>query len=316
MRKPPALEIVIPLAAAASILFILPQKSAYLDTALAGLNWIESHAVEVTGGGSVYPNVPDEPDSPTTDISLYHGQPGRVHAFLQAAMASEDPKWEAAARRSLDGLEEGLAQFAETGYRDAGLYTGLAGVAAACFQASRVLPDGEHYLDRGLALADTIASWSRPVDGGTTWTGVTDMISGAAGSGLLLFEAFEMGGHRAHLDRALAAARWLLDVTSTGRSLTQAVSTTRTSPTVPPEWLSSSGERPGTQQPPIWMRMPSGSRPPGRQGSRGWKPTVKRRGVWSSITRVTVWACNTTAGAMVRPAQDASGCRRVSWHQP
>jgi len=40
------------------------------------------------------------------------------------------------------------------------------------------------------------------------------MISGAAGSGLLLFEAFEMGGHRAHLDRALAAARWLLDVAS------------------------------------------------------------------------------------------------------
>jgi len=212
MRKPPALEIIIPLMAAASIIFVLPKKSAYLDTALAGLAWIESHAVEADNGGSLHPNVPDEAGSPLTDISLYHGQPGRVHAFLQAAMASEDPKWEAAARRALDGLDEGLAAFAETGYRDAGLYTGLAGIAAAFFQAARVLPDGERYLERGLTLADTIVSWSSRAGEGATWTGVTDLISGAAGTGLLLLEAFEMGGRRAHLDAAMHAALWLLTI--------------------------------------------------------------------------------------------------------
>ena len=211
MRKPPILQIVIPVVAAASILWILPTKSAYLDTAMAGLNWIESHAVEETEGASLYPNVPDESDSLLRDTSLYHGQAGRIHALLQAAVATRDPKWEAAARRALGGLDECLARIAPIGYRDAGLYTGIAGAASVHLQASRVLEDGDRFRRRALSLADSIVAWSRLASSGATWNGVTDMISGAAGTGLLLLEAFTISGDRAYLDRAIAAARWLMD---------------------------------------------------------------------------------------------------------
>ncbi len=211
MRKPPALEIVIPVLAAASILWILPSKSAYLDTAVAGLEWIESHAIEETEGASLYPNVPDESDSPVRDTTLYHGQPGRIHALLQAAVATGDPRWEDAARRALAGLDESLSRTTPTGYRDAGLYTGIAGAAAVHLQASRVLEDGNSFGRQALSLADTIVTWSRPLPNGTTWNGVTDMISGTSGTGLLLLEAFEVSGERAYLDVAIDAARWLTD---------------------------------------------------------------------------------------------------------
>ncbi len=212
MRKSLVFRIVIPIVAAVSIIWILSNRNAYLDTALAGLNWIGSHAVEETEGSLLYPNVPDDSNSPLHDTTLYHGQPGRIHALLQAAVATGDLKWESAARRALTGLDESLALTVPAGYRDAGLYTGLAGAVTVHLQAMRVLEEKDHHRRQALSLADSIITWSRPTPNGATWNGVTDLISGAAGTGLLLLKVFEVSHNRVYLDQALAAARWLTEI--------------------------------------------------------------------------------------------------------
>ena len=189
------------------------ETEVYFDTALAGLRWIEAHAVPAEGGGTLYPNVPGDPGSPLRDLGLYHGQAGRVFGFLQAAVATNDPAWYRTAARALQGMEVEVARALEQGYQDAGLYTGLAGVAAIYLRASNILrgPGPARARTQALRLADSILGWARIEDSGRHWNGVVDIISGAAGTGLFLLEAYEATGDSRYSTGAEEAGQWLID---------------------------------------------------------------------------------------------------------
>jgi len=189
------------------------ETEAYFNTALAGLRWIEAHGVPAEEGGTLYPNVPGDPGSPLKDLSLYHGQAGRVLGFLQAAAATNDPALYLTAARALQGMEAEVARAVERDYRDAGLYTGLAGVAAIYLRASNILrgPGPVRARAQALSLADSILAWALIEDSGRHWNGMVDIISGAAGTGLFLLEAYEATGDSRYLKSAGEAGRWLID---------------------------------------------------------------------------------------------------------
>jgi lantibiotic modifying enzyme len=183
--------------------------TAYLDTALGGLRWIESQAVETGSGGLLFPNVPGEPESPTADLSIYHGQPGRVLGFLQAYAATGVPRWRELAESSLAAMTETADALLAREYRDAGLYTGLAGIASVELLAAQVL-DSADSRQRALAHADQILESAIEAEGGHHWNGVVDIISGAAGTGLFLLKMYEDSGDERYREAAERAARWLI----------------------------------------------------------------------------------------------------------
>lgn len=184
----------------------------YLDAALRGMRWVESHAVTLEGGGTLYPNVPGEEGTPLNDIGLYHGQTGRVYGFLQAATATGDHFWYEVAERALMGLDSEVMRYIEAGYRETGLYTGLAGVSTVFLQASEIMEDSGWTRSRALSLADSILRWAQPEDQGHRWNRITDIISGAAGTGLGLIEIFRTTGLVRYLNGAENSALWLIDL--------------------------------------------------------------------------------------------------------
>jgi lantibiotic modifying enzyme len=183
----------------------------YLDTALGGLRWIESHATETESGGLMFPNMPGDSESPTSYMSIYHGQPGRVLGFLQAYAATGVPHWREVTERSLVAMNEEVDAALADDYRNSGLYIGLAGIAAVEQLSAQVLEDAD-IQQRALAHADRILELAVAAEGGHHWNEVVDIITGAAGTGLFLLKMYEVSGEGRYLGAAERAARWLITV--------------------------------------------------------------------------------------------------------
>ena len=133
--------------------------------------------------------------------------PGVVLFAAELARATGETKW----RRLAQGGARHLAaemEGADPAAIDAGLYTGLGGLALS-LHALEDLGDDSARAPARRALT-LLRDRAKPRGNGVTWTGSHDIISGSAGTGLLLLEAHRRSADTAWLDLAARAGRHLV----------------------------------------------------------------------------------------------------------
>ncbi len=175
----------------------------YLDAAVRTARWIDASGV-AKANGRVWPADPAKPDSVGT--TLYTGTPGVVLFFLRLHAATGDAAHLKSATSGADALLAGLdAEEAN------GLYVGLGGVGFVLqetFKATTI----DKYRDGARRVTKLLAARAKPTARGVIWDDSTDIVSGAAGTGLsLLYLAKELNDTAAR-DLAVRAATHLVDV--------------------------------------------------------------------------------------------------------
>ena len=176
-----------------------------LALARSAAAWLEAVALRGDAGWS-WRAAPAEAGEAVHD--LYGGAAGVVLFFLELHHATGEGRYLDVARKGGDGLLGALQGLFEAG--DAGLYTGVAGVACALEQLCDA--SGE---ERFRAGVDRSLEWLEASAGqageGVEWSGVTDLISGTAGTGAFLLWIAERRGE----------ARWRALATAAGRRLVE-----------------------------------------------------------------------------------------------
>ncbi|MGD2216968.1 MAG: lanthionine synthetase LanC family protein [Gemmatimonadales bacterium] len=178
----------------------------YLEVARRAERWIARSAIpgEI---GTAWPWNPDDPGS--VQLSLYTGMPGVVLFYLELFGATGE-------RAALDEAAAGAEYLAaslpgDDRLADAGLYTGLAGVAytlALTYRETRQASLGDA-AKRALA---TLQRAAQPEGRGVKFNESTDIISGSAGIGLFLLWAAAQLDDAPPLDLAAAAGRRLIEL--------------------------------------------------------------------------------------------------------
>ena len=138
-------------------------------------------------------------------MTLYSGIPGIVLFFTELARVTGKPEYLEAAKA---GADEILARLPGVG--SAGFYEGRAGAAFALREAFKAGHERRH--DEGFhRVLEGLRSTARPAGKGVEWSPTADIISGGAGTGLLLVYAHRETGERSWLDLAEKAGLRLLE---------------------------------------------------------------------------------------------------------
>ncbi len=169
--------------------------------------WLERCAVKDKDGLS-WPAVPSEPA--TGEIDLYSGNAGMVLFFLELWKATNDEHHRAVLNDAANSLLARLPRKIEESF-DAGLYTGVAGVG---FVLEEVYRDShEHRFREGARRClDAILMHQQLEGQGVHWNGVTDIISGSAGTGLFLLYCAQRMNHLKALETACRAGDRLIEL--------------------------------------------------------------------------------------------------------
>ncbi len=176
----------------------------YYDAAMKAARWLLDSAVKTGPGGALaWPADPRDPAS--VNASLYAGTPGVVLFLIEAHRASGDRSFLDAARAGGDSLLAAVAS--ESG---AGFYEGVGGAAFALRELFKATRD-RRYDDGFRAALEKIRASAVEKGAGVEWGGTTDIVSGAAGTGLLLVYAARETGSGAWLDLAARAGRRLIE---------------------------------------------------------------------------------------------------------
>jgi lantibiotic modifying enzyme len=182
--------------------------SRFLQSAIEVANWLESVAI-VDGDEAYWPTVPDE--SKETVEPLYSGNAGVVLFFLELYRVTEDARYLDWANKGANHLAAVARQ--RTLESDHGLFTGLAGLAWILAQAGQATGDTT-YLNGSEKLLDLVAKAAQRGEylGYRTvrWNDITDLVSGSAGIGVVLLDAWRRTGRQEYLDLAIAAGDGLL----------------------------------------------------------------------------------------------------------
>jgi lantibiotic modifying enzyme len=178
----------------------------HLEVARRAERWIAGSAIRGVSG-TAWPWDPNDPQS--VQLSLYSGTPGVVLFYLELFHATGEERLLDEAAAGADYLAASLP--ADDPVADAGLYTGLAGVAftlALTYRATRRSSLGAA-AERALAALRRTAE---PEGRGVAFNESTDVISGSAGIGLFLLWAETNMEDAATLDLAAAAGRRLIEL--------------------------------------------------------------------------------------------------------
>jgi lantibiotic modifying enzyme len=186
-----------------------PPRS-YFD-AIEIAKWLDGAAIK-TPAGLAWPSDPRDPK--TVNSSLYAGTPGVILFYLEADAAAKDfaPRYSytgAYAVQAKNGADELIARIADE--PGTGLYEGLGGVGFALEETYKATHEAK-YRKGFLDCLGAIAAKARPKGKGVEWGAVTDIISGGAGTGLVLLYAFKETGDRRWLDLAAKAGDRLLEL--------------------------------------------------------------------------------------------------------
>jgi len=176
----------------------------YLDLAVRCAQWIDS-SMQRNTSGAAWPADPLKPDA--IGLDYYNGTPGVVCFFAHLWQATGDPKWRDRARQ---GGEYLIAESARVGGAlDAGLYTGVAGLAAT-YIVLDALAVGPEWSGAAKQAARDLARRAKAAGTGVEWSDSNDIISGTAGVGLFLLDAADRWRDDALADLAVRAGRRLL----------------------------------------------------------------------------------------------------------
>ena len=180
----------------------------WLELAMEAWRWVEAARID-TPDGATWPADPTDPES--VGYTLYTHSPGVIPFALELHYATGDERY-------LNAAVQGAAHLAARvdEVQDAGLYTGLAGIAfvlaetarATGRESERITAAGatSRLLDRARRMG-TGAAWPR--GSGSDAIESNDIISGTAGTGLALL----------HLGRALRYDNALETAEGAGRRL-------------------------------------------------------------------------------------------------
>ena len=178
----------------------------YLEASRDTARWLEATAVQ-TEHGLVWPVEPAA--SERSDLNLYSGTPGVVLFLIELHGATGDEDALAAARAGADHLAATLPDAAaET---DVGLYTGIAGRGFVLLEAWRATGEDAHR-EAAVRCAQAIHAAAVETEHGVRWTDVTDVIGGAAGTGLFLLDCAERLDRPQDRELAARAGRQLIAV--------------------------------------------------------------------------------------------------------
>lgn len=183
-------------------------ESRFRQSAVEVANWLES--VAITDGDEAYwPTVPDE--AKVTVEPLYSRNAGVVLFFLELHRTTGDERYLEMARKGANHIAAVARQL--TADSDHGLFTGTAGLAWILARVGQAT-DKPMYLTGSEELLVQIARASERGEylGYRTvrWNEVNDLISGSAGIGVVLLDAWQRTGRREYLDLAIAAGDGLL----------------------------------------------------------------------------------------------------------
>jgi lantibiotic modifying enzyme len=173
--------------------------------------WLESAEIKTPAGLTW---LADPADPKSVGMSLYSGAPGVVLFHLEAAAFAKASGQAGLSGRFLAKARAGagdiLAHVSDKGI-GTGFYEGLAGLAYVLEETWRGTRE-EKYRRGFLACLEEIAAKAVRQGKGLEWSSTTDIISGTAGTGLVLLYAFRETGDRRWLDLAVRAGERLLEL--------------------------------------------------------------------------------------------------------
>lgn len=165
------------------MLSALPAQAAnspYEKAALGAAQWLRANGMD-KDSGIVWAANPEDPKSVNT--TLFAGTPGPILFFLEAYRYTGNRAYLEEARKGADAL---LASISKND--DTGLYTGLAGSGFTLGEAYLITRDAK-YRQGALQCLHWIEGKATKTQDGSKWNDVTDIISGASGTGLFLLWA-------------------------------------------------------------------------------------------------------------------------------
>jgi len=182
----------------------------WLEFALEAWRWIDAVRID-TPGGATWPADPTDPES--VGYTLYTHSPGVLPFALELHHATGDEQY-------LDAAVRGAAHLAARldDVQDAGLYTGLAGIAFVLAETARATGRESDRITAAGATSRLIDR-ARRVGAGVAWprgsgsdaVESNDIISGTAGTGLALLNLGRTLRYDDALETAEGAGRRLLD---------------------------------------------------------------------------------------------------------
>ena len=180
-------------------------EAPYRDAALAAARWLHESRI-VTPHGVTWPADPRDPT--TASLDLYSGAPGIVLFLLELHAATGD-------RAHLDeacaGADHLIGAYPADERIGAGLYTGLAGLAYTFDRVHRASRRSA-YREAAQDCLRRVHARAQSTGDGAEWSPVNDIVSGTAGTGLLLLHAARELGDRPSLELAARAGRRLLSL--------------------------------------------------------------------------------------------------------
>lgn len=178
-----------------------------LGVAQRAERWIRSARLTTERGASWLA----DPLTPTSvQRGLYNGFPGVVVFLLELYHSTGDQQYLEEAALGASELMAGLPADAGA-VRDAGLYTGEAGIGFVLEETWRATRD-PRFRDAARRTAQLIKESARPTGHGVQWSESNDIISGNAGIGLYLLRAARAFDDPSLIAVATHAARRLLEV--------------------------------------------------------------------------------------------------------
>ncbi len=180
------------------------ETDVYRAAALQAASWLQANALERPEGTAW---AADPQDTTTVSTDLYSGSSGVVLFFLEAYRVTGQTAYLDQARAGADYL---LATLPDTlGPGQKGLYTGVAGLGFVLEETYRATEE-EAYREGARRCIDLLKAHADTTENGITWSGVTDIVSGSAGTGLFLLYAARQMNHPDALDLAVQAGRELV----------------------------------------------------------------------------------------------------------
>lgn len=158
----------------------------YLDAAVRAARWIHTTRVE-TPDGLLWLTGTERPEGLDTAPNLYSGNAGVVLFLLELARATGDKAHREEAAAGADALIAGLPQEIRIDRAENGLYTGVAGIGFTLFRVYQETGN-DAYRNGALRCRDLIHAAAKTAGSGVQWGEVTDIIAGAAGTGLYLLD--------------------------------------------------------------------------------------------------------------------------------
>ena len=181
----------------------------WLQLALEAWRWVDAARID-TPDGATWPADPTDPES--VGYTLYTHSPGVIQFALELHHATGNEQY-------LDAAARGAAHLAARldDVQDAGLYTGLAGIAFVLAETARATGRESDRITAASATSRLIDR-ARPVGAGVAWPRGSgsdaiesnDIISGTAGTGLALLQLGRALRYDSALEAAEGAGRRLL----------------------------------------------------------------------------------------------------------